>query len=459
MVNEREIILDILLEVSKGEYLNLILKNVLDKYAYLNSQSRAFIKYVCTGVTQRRLTLDYIIDSKSKVKVSKMKPLIRELLRMSVYQIKFMNSIPSSAAINEAVKLAKKRKFFNLSGFVNGVLRNVDRDDSFELEEIEDIGIRYSAPGWIVDSFVGWYGRAVAEKMLAAGLEKSPLTARVCVDKISAKELKNCLETQGITVTMNSAIPNALYLENVNSLMDIEEFRKGFFTIQDVSSQLTGLVAGNALLRKLTNSVDAEKVFVVDLCSAPGGKAGHVAEILGERGRIQARDVSENKILKIQENLQRLNRKNVDTCVGDATVFDSSLEGKCDLVIADVPCSGLGVLSRKSDLKYRVLENDLQELKVLQRKILDNAVRYLKKGGLLLYSTCTVNPGENIEQFRYLKETHGLLAVDIKADIPEIFWGNDEKNSANGFIEEGCVQLLQGLNPCDGFFISLLRRE
>lgn len=448
MINERELILDILLEVSKGEYLNLILKNVLDKYAYLPVHSRSFIKYVCAGVTQHRIALDYMINLKSKVKVNKMKPLVRELLRMSVYQLKFMTSVPSSAAINEAVKLAKKRKFVNLSGFINGVLRSIDRDKDIALESIDDVAVKYSMPQWIMESFEKWYGKDKAISMAAASVEKSPLTARVCKDKISVKELVEKLKAQGIMAEGCPDIDCGIILHDVNSLTDISYFEEGYFTIQDISSQLTGIVAVNAVKEVLPNM---DGCFVADLCAAPGGKSLHVAEGLGEKAQVEARDLTENKLWRIEENIARLKRSNVKTRVSDATIFDSSLASRCDLVIADVPCSGLGVLSRKSDLKYRVMPQDLISLENLQRRIIDNAVKYLKPGGLLLYSTCTVNPGENIKQYQYILEKTDMEAVDIGKLLPETIKA--------GVETEGCVQLLQGLNPGDGFFISLAKRK
>lgn len=439
VINERELILDILLEASRGEYLGPLVKQVLDKHAYLNEHSRAFIKAVCEGVTERKLYLDYIIEQKSSVKISKMKPLIRELLRMSVYQLKFMAQIPSSAAINEAVKLAKKRKFNNLSGFVNGVLRNIDRMELPDIESIKDISIRYSCPRWIVDRLISWYGAKKAEKMLAVSLEKQPLTARVCLNKNSQQELIDILGKEKVKAEAIKAMPGALELQNVGMLEYNTAFAQGRFTIQDVASQLVGVIAA-----------PEDGMQVLDLCAAPGGKSCHIAELL-KNGSVVARDVSERKLELIEDNANRLDLTNIITQLSDASVYNSEDEEKYDLVLADVPCSGLGVFSRKSDLKYRLKEEDLKALEGIQRSIIDNAVRYVRPGGILIYSTCTVNPGENIKQLEYITDKYNFAAESIEGYLPEYFKG---RTGGKGYI-----QLLQGIDPCDGFFICRLKKQ
>ncbi|MBR4175477.1 MAG: methyltransferase domain-containing protein, partial [Lachnospiraceae bacterium] len=256
-------------------------------------------------------------------------------------------------------------------------------------------------------------------------------------------------------------------------LNELKAFRDGLFVIQDISSQLCATVGVGALLdeayltglnvtdRKESCNINEEVKIsgndasdqaglrVLDLCAAPGGKALHAAGLLGERGRVLARDLSMAKVNKINETLLRLGYDNVDLQVGDATVYEPSFEERFDLVMADLPCSGLGVISRKPEIKYRLKPEDIDSLAALQRSILDNAVRYVKKGGLLLYSTCTLTAKENVGQYEYLKTQKGLESVDMDAYLPEAFRGRTG--------DKGFLQLIQGVDDTDGFFISLYR--
>ncbi len=433
-VNERELILDILLENERGTFLNLIIRQVLDKYDYLPDHSRSFIKAVSEGTVERRITLDYFIDRVSSVKVKKMKPLVRQLMRMSLYQLMYMDSVPSSAVINEAVKLAKKRKFSNLSGFVNGVLRNLDRMDFDEIEGELSLSQRYSCPEWIVDMFTSEYGIEMAEKMLASSLERAPLTVRPV--GITADELIEKLAEEGVAAAHHEVLGSAVVLPEGTVPGRLSSFVDGYCTVQDAASQLSVLVAA------------PEKGNVcIDLCAAPGGKAAYLAQLLNGTGHVSARDQSENKTELIEDTIERLGLENIDTLVWDArTLRDEDIES-ADIVFADLPCSGLGVLGRKSDVKYRVRPEDIEELAALQREILDTAVRYVKKGGTLIYSTCTVSPQENRDQFEYIKSL-GLEPVDFDDCLPPQLKGRGE----------GQLQLLQGTFGCDGFFISKFRK-
>lgn len=431
-VNEREIVLDILIEVSKGEYLNRLIKQVQDKYAYLPTHSRAFIKAVSEGTIERRITLDYIINQVSSVKVNKMKPLIRELMRMSVYQLKFMDQVPSSAAINEAVKLARKRHFNNLSGFVNGVLRNIDR---MELPtDYPDLSTEFSCPSWLVVFFQENYGTEVTKEILQASLTVPPLIGRFAkntsMDKIG--ELN-------ISYSAHDTVPGAFVFDNVEA-KDLRNALNNGLVIQDAASQLSLLVSG-------IKPGD----IVVDLCAAPGGKSLYAADMVeSDSGLVISRDISDMKVALIEENVCRLGLHNIKTEIWDATEPDEKLFDKADVVIADLPCSGLGVISRKTDLKYRVMREDLDSLALLQRQILDVAVRYVKPGGILLYSTCTMNPAENEEQVKYIIENYDFETVSIEEDLPEFYRGRTGM--------DGYLQLRLGIDKCDGFFISKMKR-
>lgn len=435
IINEREIILEILIEQEKGEYLNILLKNVLDKYSYLPSQVRSFIKNVSQGSVERQITIDYIIDSVSNTKVKKMKPFIRNLLRMSTYQLKFMDHVPVSAVIDEAVKLSKKRSFGNLSGFVNGVLRNIDRLGNDI--EYPDLSVKYSCPKWLCDCFVKWYGEENAEKMLMDSLEVEKVYAKVLkgydIDEIIAS-----INRQKAQAARVDYISNAISIKLNGAVTELDAFNEGKITIMDLASSLVGDIAGIKGPEK-----------VIDMCAAPGGKTIHIASMLNTDGCVRAFDISERKLSLIQDNIERCGLHNIEAQISDATVLRQELIESADVVVADLPCSGLGVIGRKPDLKYRINGEELQALKALQQDILKNAVSYLKRGGILLYSTCTVNPGENVKQLKFIREL-GLEADSIEEYLP--------KRYKNRTGENGYLQLLQGVDGCDGFFISRFKK-
>jgi 16S rRNA (cytosine967-C5)-methyltransferase len=435
--NTREIVLDLLVEVlEKGAFSHIVLRQALDKYGYLPRQDRAFITRMTEGTIEYLPRLDYAIDRVSKVKKTKMKPVVRTLLRMSAYQILFMERVPDSAVVNEAVKLAKKRGFLGLSGFVNGVLRTLSREKgklSFDTPEL-----CYALPQWIFSMWERDYGRETAEetaKALLSENRRDGLTVRFNLSKASAGTICKSLEKQGITVHVLDGGNGAVYqISGYDSLEQTEAFQKGFFVVQDLSSYLVGAVAS-----------PKKGDFVLDLCSAPGGKALHIADLLGGTGLVEARDLTEAKVALIEENAARCGFSNIRARAWDASVFDGTLEGKADIVLADLPCSGLGILGRKPDIKLRLREEDLSVLAELQRKFLSVACRYLKPGGLLLYSTCTVEKMENEENAVWAKEALPLEAVPLSLRVPGKFRKDCEGNQ---------LLILPGRHGCDGFFIA-----
>ena len=442
----RELALGVLLEVSAGqEYSHIALRNVLDKYQYLEKQERAFLTRLVEGTLERRIELDYIIDQFSSVKVKKQKPVIREILRMSVYQLRYMDSVPDSAVCNEAVKLAQKKGFRQLKGFVNGVLRNIARNlDGVKLppekEEASYLSVRYSMPEWLVKEWLGIYGREVTEKMLAAFYEKEPLTIRVNRNRITPEELQKRLEERNIRVKAAPYIEGALQIEGFDYLAGLEEFQEGLFQVQDVSSMLAVEAAG----------VKAGD-YCIDVCAAPGGKSLYLAEKAGAEGHVDARDLTDYKAGLIRENAERLGSANVTVEVKDACVFDESSREKADVLLADLPCSGLGVLAKKTDVKYRMSKEQQQELQALQRKILGTVEAYVKPGGTLVYSTCTINQGENEENVRWFLEHFPYEAAPLNDCLPE------ELHSET--TEKGYLQLLPGVRTWDGFFIAKFRKN
>jgi len=460
-VNEREIVLDILLEVEKGTYLKTILGQVLEKYAYLPANEKAFIKILSAGCLERQITLDYIIGLKSKVKPEKMKPVVRALLRMAVYQLKFMDGVPASAAINEAVKIAKKRKFVNLAPFINGVLRNIDRLGEISLGDIEDKSIRYSCPKWLVASVEKWYGSEKADAILRSTIEKPEMMLRVNTDMNTREELSAILAEEGIQTEASKVLGDMLIVQGSAVVGSSKAFAEGRYTVQDLSSVIAGYVAAGAVAGSdafsgekeegTSRSGEVGKIKVLDMCAAPGGKAILAAQLLGNRAEITACDLTDVKVELIKNALERMKVENVRAVAHDALCFDEEYKNTFDLVIADLPCSGLGVIARKGDIKYRMTEADLESLEGLQRDILKNAAAYVKPGGVLMYSTCTINPGENAKQVDYLQEELGLKMRPFSSLLPDIF---AKRADAAGYL-----QLLPGIDPCDGFFISVFEKR
>lgn len=399
-MNVRELALEVLLEIEKGEKSHLILRSVLEKYQYLTKQERAFLTRVTEGTVERRLELDYIINQYSKVKVKKMKPVIRNLLRLAVYQMKYMDNVPDSAACNEAVKLAVKRGFGNLRGFVNGVLRNIARNlDHIEYPEKEQtipyLSVMYSMPEWIVKMWVSDYGREKTEEILQNFYIERPTTIRVNENQISKVALMDKLEREGVKVEEHPFLQSALLISNYDYLGALDSFLEGDFQVQDAASIQ---VAESAEIK--------EDDYIIDVCAAPGGKALHAAQILNGTGFVEARDLTEYKVSLIRENIWRMGFTNIEAVQQDATIYDEVSEAKADVVIADLPCSGLGVLAKKTDLKYKMTPETEKEVAELQRQILKTVHRYVKPGGTLIYSTCTICKSENEENAKWFVKNH-----------------------------------------------------
>lgn len=428
--NLREIVLDTLLEMERGTvYSNQIITAVLDKYDYLKEQEKRFIKRLAEGCVERRIELDYILDEYSTVPVRKMKPVIRCLMRMGVYQILYMDSVPDSAVCNEAVKLAAKRKFVNLKGFVNGVLRKIaSQKDNMplpdaEAEPVRALSVQYSMPEWIVELWLAEYGREETCRLLECLLAVHPVTVRFA-QQITLKRRQDYIRSwqeEGIRVTQSKYLEYAYYLEGVGGVAALEGYGEGAFTVQDVSSMLCVEAAGLK-----------EGDVVMDVCAAPGGKAMLAAQTAS---RVSARDVSEAKLWRTQENIRRMGLEDkVETQLWDATMTDADRIESADVVFMDVPCSGLGVMGKKRDIKYNVTPESLESLVALQRRIIQGSWQYVKPGGVLMYSTCTINRRENEEACSYICE-----------NFP--------------FILEESRQLLPQETHTDGFFYARLRRK
>ncbi len=387
----RELVLDILIEVNeKEQYSHLVLRDVLNKYQYLEKQERAFLTRLTEGTIEHMLEMDFIINSFSKVKVHKMKPLIRTLLRMSVYQLKYMDSIPDAAVCNEAVKLAKKRGFGQLGGFVNGVLRNIARDmgnlqyPNAKIEPVSYLEIKYSIPAWIVQQWLTDYGFEQTEIICASFLQERPITIRTNLTKCTPEELSARLTEEGVTVRPIERLSYAFEIEGFDYLNLLPSFQEGLFYVQDVSSMMVAEAAA-----------PQEGNYIIDVCAAPGGKASHLAEKMHGTGMVEARDLTEYKVSLIEENMERHGLTNMTAVMMDATCYNQDSREKADVLICDLPCSGLGVMGKKTDIRYKMTAEKQAELVKLQRQILDTVFPYVKRGGTLVYSTCTIHKGEN----------------------------------------------------------------
>lgn len=426
-MDSRDIVLSILMDIeTKNTFSNMAISKALSKNQFEDKRERAFITRLSEGIMEQLLTLDYVINQFSKTKVNKCKPLIRCLLRMGTYQILYMDSVPDSAACNEAVKLAKKHRFSSLSGFVNGVLRNISRNKdnikqpSEDVTSVDYISVKYSTPKWLCEKLKKDYPDTYI-KILEGCFFDRDTSIRVNTTKISKDELKQMISDSGITVESGEYDDKALLIRDYDFIKKVPGYRQGYFTVQDESSmcavRAAGIKPGNT---------------VIDVCAAPGGKTTCAAEYMNGEGTIYSMDISEDKLELIEENVDRLGFTNVNISCHDATLSLDNMQA--DVVIADVPCSGLGIIGRKNDIKYRLTKEQLEELVSLQRRILDVVSGYVKKGGRLLFSTCTINPDENQENVKWFLEKY----KDFSMQEERLF--------------------LQGVDNCDGFYYAVLNR-
>lgn len=435
----REIVLDILLEIlEKGGYSHVVIGKALEKYQYLEKQDRAFITRAAEGTVEYLITIDAVLDQCSRVPVKKMKPVIRTILRMSVYQLLWMDRVPDSAVCNEAVKLAAGRRFTGLKGYVNGVLRTVARRK--KEFRFEDWSRKYSMPEWLIDKWRQQYPDPVVERMLQAFLEDRLVTVRCNEHLADVEKIMESLTAEGVLVKESPLSAHGLVLEKYDYLEKLTAFQRGWIQVQDVSSGFVGELAA-----------PRPGDTVIDVCGAPGGKGLHIADLLNGTGLVLIRDISLAKIRLVEENRMRAGYENVQTEVWDARETDPAWKEKADVVLADLPCSGLGIIGKKPDIKYQASPEKIRELAGLQRKILTAAGSYLKPGGRLIYSTCTISREENEDQREWILKELPFTPVNISGMLGEAV--------AEPSMEEGFLQLLPGKYPCDGFFIAVFQKK
>lgn len=437
MADARSTVAKLLLKMeSGGSYSNILLDSALDGSG-LSERDKAFAAALFYGVTERKMTLDFIIAQYCANGLSSLKPETRTVLRCGIYQILYMGSVPDSAAVNESVKLCKKLGQYGASGLVNGLLRNFIRSgkrvDYSGLSHVERLAMEFSAPQWIARKFLEEYGEENAAKALKASIGAPPVYARVNTTRISDEELVRALKKEGITAEQNPRLGGCIRIEKTGDLEKIAAFREGLFHIQDVSSQLCCHT-----LRPIVNET------VLDICAAPGGKSFTMAELMGNNGRIIAMDLYEQRVRLIEKGAGRLGLKIVEGRVNNALEFDEELP-TADKVLCDVPCSGLGVIRRKPEIKYKD-EREFEELPRLQKAILDVSARYVKVGGTLVYSTCTLSRAENDEVAQEFAKTH----PDFSPIVQPIPYADAESSYKRTFFPEE--------DGGDGFFTASFRR-
>lgn len=446
-VNTRDIIQSVLMDVNKnGRYCHIALHRALEEHQYLSKRDRAFITRVCEGTIERMIEIDYIIDQFSTVPVARMKPVIRNIMRSAVYQICFMGGIPDNAAVNEAVMLAQSKGFYSLKGFVNGVLRNISRqkeDIPYPEEKgnvMEYLSVVYSMPRWIVKYWIEACGREVTTLMLKSFMEERPTTVRLKTNQIDKNVILESLKNQDIRVKRAPYFPYAYQVAGYNYLPALEAFKKGWIFPQDVSSMLVAEVAD-------LHQGD----YVIDLCAAPGGKSLHAADKLAGYGMVEARDLSEDKMSLIRDNIERADLINIRPVRKDALLMDQASVEKADVVFCDLPCSGLGVIGRKPDIKYKISLQKIEELSQLQRSMLHNAASYVRPGGTLIYSTCTVSPLENENNMRWFEDNYPFRLDSLDPFIP--------KELKRLTTEQGYLQMIPGVHESDGFFVARFKKD
>ncbi|UEL46806.1 MULTISPECIES: 16S rRNA (cytosine(967)-C(5))-methyltransferase RsmB [Terrisporobacter] len=439
-MNAREIAYKVLLDIEKNKNYSNMAINKHFKDVKLSNQDRGLATEIIYGVIENKYYIDYMIDKLSKVKTNKMEIYVKTLLRMGIYQIMFLNSISDYAAVNETVNLAKKKNS-KVSGFINGILRNVIRQKETIGEikikdDIDYLAVKYSYDKWMIRNWMIHFGKDFTKELLEANGQRPSIYLRTNTLKITRDELIEKLEQQNVKASKVHVVDEAIKVENLKDIENNVLYKEGLFTIQDISSMLVGKVMN-----------PKEKSLVLDVCSAPGGKTTHIATLMKNTGQVVSRDIYEHKLKLIKASSKRLNLTNVDVQEFDGLSLDKDSVGKFDYVLADVPCSGLGIIRRKPEIKYKEKE-EFRDLPPIQKKILENASKYVKKGGTLIYSTCTIQDNENIDvinEFLQKNKNFELAPIDeVKVDLD-----NQEK---------GYMKIYPNVHEMDGFFISKLIR-
>ncbi|MBR2934178.1 MAG: 16S rRNA (cytosine(967)-C(5))-methyltransferase RsmB [Oscillospiraceae bacterium] len=425
----------------QGGWSDGVLKKQLSQ-AGLDSRDAGLATQLCFGVLQNKLLLDFYLSQFSNTPLKRMEAKVVQLLRIGLYQMLFLTRVPHSAAVNSAVELTRQHcKNPRASGMVNGILRALERSlDRLptipNTDKVQYLSTLYSHPNWLVEQWLSELGEEETTRLLAANNAAPPITAQVNTCRISSVALLGRLSDAGVDVQMHPWLKDCLVIRDTGDLERLDSFRDGLFYIQDPASRLAVMAA------------DARPgMRVLDACAAPGGKSFALSAAMGNRGEVLSCDLHPHKKKLMQAGAQRLGLDCMKPQTADATVFRAEWENGFDLVVADVPCSGLGVIRKKPDIRYKDPES-LADLPQVQKRILDNVCRYVKPGGVLLYSTCTLLEREN----RHIVETflgeHSEFALEAFA-LPEPV----------GQVEQGMLTLWPHRHDTDGFFFAKLRRK
>lgn len=444
----REAALQVLLDVDKREaYANLALGAVLGKYQP-EKLDRSFTTELVYGTLRARNTLDWALGNYLRRPISGLTPVVRNILRLGAYQLLYMDRVPDSAAVNESANLARRHGHAGIVKFVNGVLRNLARGKDKlpypdpAADPVASIALRHSHPEWLVRLWLDEFGYDGTVALCMANNQAAPNSVRVNSLKTEITELMALLRGMGITAERGRYAADCLYLSGFVALGELAPFRDGLFQMQDESSILVGQAVS-----------PQPGARVIDVASAPGGKATHLAQLMQNRGEILALDVHEHKIGLIEENCRRLGVTIVNTMLTDARTLPEKYSGRADYVLVDAPCSGLGVLRRRPDARWRKSLEQIRELTVLQAQILEAAAAVLQPGGVLVYSTCTITREENYGQVMNFLAAHPNFSLEsIAGLVPESL-------DHAGTLQRGYLQILPHLHGLDGFFMARLRKQ
>ncbi len=428
---------DILARIERGKsFADRILAGPL--VAGLDTRDRNFVRELVLGVTRHRLRLDRILENCYNKSFASMEDVLKNILRTGVYQIMFMDGVPDFAAVNESVELATVVRDKRAGGMVNALLRRFLREGEppFPADTADRLEVEYSHPRWLLDRWIGLFGPVETEKILRAGMEKHPVFIRAREGRIDAPGLAVVLAGEGFRTRPAEGPDGYLAVEGGTGLFDTAAFRDGLFTSQDPS-------AGMAVL--LLDPRPGERVL--DLCSAPGGKASQCAERMEDRGTVTAVDLNANRLNLVRETAERMGLSSIATMRGDARTFSGPGGRLFDRVLLDAPCTGTGVFSKRPDMKWRLAEEDSERLAGLQREMLGNAAGLVAPGGMLVYSTCTLEPAENEDVVKWFLDTH-----------PEYTLAASERFAAFG-TTAGCRILPHHLCGAGAFAAPLQRKN
>lgn len=443
----RKIAVEVLMKVElEGAFANLALQSAFKQHA-LSERDRAFVTALVQGSTRHIVELDRVIEQHSTRPLSKMTPALRALLRCAFFQLIYMDDIPVSAVVNTAVQIARKTGHEGSARFTNGVLR------SFKSKS--DSKPDYSVPEWLVERWKSNFGEEETNALLKHSQEIPTLTLRVNESAITPEGLMRIFTEKGMKVEQSKLVPSCLNILDKGSVSGpvskMPGYNEGLFAVQDEASALVALVVA-----------PSPGQTVLDLCSAPGGKALHMGELMENKGRVVAADVNQKRLNLIAPERRRLGLTNVETVQADGRYFIP--QTTFDSILIDAPCTGTGVINRRTDLSQRRKKEDLDELIEIQRELLNNAARFLKPGGVLVYSTCSIEPEENRQNIEEFLRTHHEYRAEplwdyLNSEIISLWRTEPHWQETSEQIDSGMLQLLPSRHLSSGFFISRLRRD